>query len=73
MLTTAERQAKEMNHGLFFELRWLVSHGFLHLLGWDHPNQRTLDEMLSVQKQLLSINGNVQTGGLHTEQINDVF
>ena len=32
---TAQHQAKQMNHDLIMELRWLVSHGLLHLLGWN--------------------------------------
>ena len=52
-VTTANRQALEMKHELVIELRWLVSHGLLHLLGWDHPDQRTLDEMLAFQKDLI--------------------
>ena len=34
-LETARRQAQEQGHSLQRELRWLVSHGLLHLLGWD--------------------------------------
>ena len=57
---TAERQAKDNNHGLAIELRWLVSHGFLHLLGWDHQNEEDLKEMLTCQEHLMDIDGNVQ-------------
>ncbi len=60
-VTTAEKQAIERNHGLDVELQWLVSHGLLHLLGWDHPNSASLKEMLSYQEYLLSINCNVQS------------
>ncbi len=56
---TAERQAKEYGHSLTYELKWLVSHGLLHLLGWDHPTVGRLKEMISCQEQLLSINGNI--------------
>ena len=52
-VTTAKRQAKEMNHGLARELKWLVSHGLLHLLGWDHPNPNSLEKMLIVQEKLI--------------------
>jgi len=50
---TAFKQAKEYNHSLAKELTWLVSHGFLHLLGWDHPTSKTLNEMLDFQDKLL--------------------
>tara|TARA_Y100001968_G_scaffold279789_1_gene275929 strand:- start:2365 stop:2940 length:576 start_codon:yes stop_codon:yes gene_type:complete len=53
-IQAATRQAKEMDHDLLFELRWLVSHGLLHLLGWDHPNQNALKKMLGFQNQLIS-------------------
>ncbi len=62
-ITTAERQAKEHNHSLLYELRWLVSHGFLHLLGWDHPTSEKLKDMLSCQEQLLCIDGNLRPNG----------
>ncbi|MBE9118059.1 rRNA maturation RNase YbeY [Lusitaniella coriacea LEGE 07157] len=50
---TASRQAQEQGHPLEIELVWLASHGFLHLLGWDHPNDEKLQEMLSMQEQFL--------------------
>ena len=56
---TADCQAKEQNHSLSNELLWLVSHGLMHLLGWDHPNSDRLKEMLNYQEQLLCINGNL--------------
>tara|TARA_Y100001968_G_C19219884_1_gene649176 strand:+ start:112 stop:678 length:567 start_codon:yes stop_codon:yes gene_type:complete len=57
---TAKRQAIDHNHDLEMELRWLVSHGFLHLLGWDHSDFDTLKQMLDAQEQLLKNNVNVQ-------------
>ena len=50
---TAGRQAQQQKHSLAIELAWLMSHGFLHLLGWDHPNQVSLTKMLNQQKILL--------------------
>ena len=60
---TARRQAIEQNHSLERELRWLVSHGLLHLLGWDHPDPEALQQMLAMQERLLEISGNVQSRG----------
>ncbi len=57
---TARRQAVEQEHGLERELRWLVSHGLLHLLGWDHPDEVSLAAMLDKQERLLEMGGNVQ-------------
>ena len=60
---TAERQAEEQGHSLERELRWLVSHGLLHLLGWDHPDDQSLAAMLALQEHLLDIGGSVQPRG----------
>ena len=60
---TARRQALEQEHGLERELRWLVSHGLLHLLGWDHPDEDSLAAMLQKQEHLLGMGGNVRSRG----------
>ena len=54
---TAIRQAKDNNVDLFRELRWLATHGLLHLLGWDHFDEESLNKMLLVQEQLLDLRG----------------
>ena len=56
---TAIKQAKDNNVDLLRELRWLASHGLLHLLGWDHCDQESLTQMLITQEQLLDLRGNV--------------
>lgn len=56
-LDTAQRQAQAQDHSLVIELAWLASHGFLHLLGWDHPDDTTLTEMLQKQANLLKLAG----------------
>jgi probable rRNA maturation factor len=56
---TAQRQAQSHNHSLGYELHWLISHGLLHLLGWDHPDARSLSGMLALQERLLDSTGNV--------------
>jgi probable rRNA maturation factor len=50
---TAERQAQQQGHSLQTELAWLATHGLLHLLGWDHPDEESLKEMLNQQEILL--------------------
>lgn len=50
---TAQKQGNLQKHSLAIELAWLASHGFLHLLGWDHPDDDTLKEMLTIQQTLL--------------------
>lgn len=54
-LDTAARQASEQNHSLVVELAWLTSHGLLHLLGWDHPDDLSLAQMLNQQSDLLEL------------------
>jgi probable rRNA maturation factor len=50
---TAQRQAHDAGHGLAEELLFLASHGLLHLLGWDHPDEDSLAAMLARQTALL--------------------
>lgn len=52
---TAHRQAQQQGHSLQIELAWLATHGLLHLLGWDHPDEERLMEMLNQQETLLKI------------------
>lgn len=52
---TAHRQAEEQGHSLETELAWLATHGLLHLLGWDHPDQESLTAMLNQQSTLLRV------------------
>lgn len=56
-LDTAARQAAEAGHSLRWETAWLAAHGFLHLLGWDHPDDASLVAMLNKQSELLAIAG----------------
>ena len=58
-IDTAHQQAADHDHSLRYELHWLISHGLLHLLGWDHPDERSLSAMLTLQEHLLDITGNV--------------
>ncbi len=51
---TACAQAKAQGHPLSHELAWLASHGLLHLLGWDHPDELSLQRMLQQQQHLLA-------------------
>jgi probable rRNA maturation factor len=52
-LDTALNQAQEQKHSLIVELAWLSSHGLLHLLGWDHPDDKSLQQMLGRQQELI--------------------
>ncbi len=68
---TAQRQAIEMKHNLETELRWLLSHGLLHLLGWDHLNTEDLNAMLTCQEYLLNISSNIKDQSLKVQTLND--
>lgn len=48
---TAQRQAQ--HHSVLQEVVWLASHGFLHLLGWDHPDEESLEKMWTQQEILM--------------------
>ncbi|MFN3927944.1 MAG: rRNA maturation RNase YbeY [Pseudanabaenaceae cyanobacterium] len=52
---TAQRQAAQQQWQFSKELLWLASHGFLHLLGWDHPDQASLEIMWQIQEKLLNL------------------
>ena len=56
-MDTAGRQAQQQDHPLPNELAWLASHGLLHLLGWDHPDEESLSQMLKQQVILLEAVG----------------
>jgi probable rRNA maturation factor len=56
-IDTAYRQAQQQGHPLKTELAWLAAHGFLHLLGWDHPDEESLTQMLDRQETLLQAIG----------------
>lgn len=54
---TAARQASEQDYSLAQEVAWLCAHGLLHLLGWDHPDEASLQRMLEKQTHLLNLIG----------------
>ncbi|NLC41775.1 MAG: rRNA maturation RNase YbeY [Erysipelothrix sp.] len=48
-----ERQATDYGHSLKREFCFLVTHGALHLLGYDHQNEQESKEMFSLQEEIL--------------------
>ena len=50
-------QAKEYNHSIKRELFFLVTHGFLHLLGYDHMIKEDEEKMFSLQEEILDSYG----------------
>ena len=51
---TAARQAEERGHSLGHELRVLLVHGVLHLLGYDHEVDEEAEEMEALERDLLA-------------------
>ncbi len=52
-LEMAIEQSFEYKHSIYREMLWLASHGFLHLLGWEHNNDLDLENMLNFQEYLI--------------------
>ena len=53
-LEMAFEQSLEYKHSIKREMLWLASHGFLHLLGWEHNDEKELNNMLNLQEYLIS-------------------
>ncbi len=47
-------QAKEYNHSLKREMNFLFLHGLLHLLGYDHMEEKDEVIMIALQKEILN-------------------
>ncbi|MDD2489867.1 MAG: rRNA maturation RNase YbeY [Bacilli bacterium] len=50
----ARMQAELYNHSLLRELAFLMIHGFLHLLGYDHEDAEMEEKMLKRQEVILN-------------------
>ena len=50
----AKQQSKEYNHSLKRELCFLMTHGFLHLLGYDHMKKEDEEVMFPLQEKILN-------------------
>ncbi|HCH63261.1 MAG: rRNA maturation RNase YbeY [Deltaproteobacteria bacterium] len=62
-IDTARRQAAELGHSLDHELRVLLVHGLLHLLGYDHETSSTdAEEMRTAEQKLLARLGDAESG-----------
>jgi len=52
-LDKAMSQSIEYGHSYLRELSFLMIHGFLHLLGYDHMNEEDEKEMFKLQEEIL--------------------
>lgn len=50
----ARKQAKELGHSFMFELQFLLLHGFLHILGYDHEKIHDAKIMFRLQDQVIA-------------------
>jgi probable rRNA maturation factor len=53
VISIERAQAQAQNHTLEDELRLLVVHGVLHLLGYDHAEQAEKEAMWGIQREVL--------------------
>lgn len=53
-LEKANSQAEDYNHSFEREICFLLVHGLLHLLGYDHMNEKDEKEMFGLQDEILS-------------------
>ncbi len=51
---TAKKQAEENQTEFGEEMSFLLCHGVLHLLGFDHPDEKALENILKIQKEILA-------------------
>ncbi|NJN22169.1 MAG: rRNA maturation RNase YbeY [Leptolyngbya sp. RL_3_1] len=61
-------QSQGHGHTLQTELLWLLAHGLLHLLGWDHPDEAALQRMWQQQQQLLEAIGMTLATSAYTQE-----
>ncbi|RYM05314.1 rRNA maturation RNase YbeY [Sporolactobacillus sp. THM7-7] len=53
-LDQAHEQAERYGHSFHRELGFLIIHGLLHLLGYDHTTEEEEKEMFGLQEEILS-------------------
>jgi probable rRNA maturation factor len=51
---TIQRQAQQAGHDVTYELLFLLSHGVLHLVGYDDQTEAGYTEMVRLQKEVLA-------------------
>lgn len=53
-LETAQKQANENSKSLEDEVNFLLIHGILHLIGFDHKDEESYEFMVNLQNEILS-------------------
>lgn len=54
---TVQRQAREAGHSTAYELLFLLSHGILHLVGYDDQSESGYQAMVGIQESVLQAVG----------------
>lgn len=54
-LPTAKKQADELGHDDLTEVRFLFVHGVLHVLGYEHTEERDFQIMMDLTNQILAL------------------
>ncbi|QSX08395.1 rRNA maturation RNase YbeY [Alkalibacter rhizosphaerae] len=52
-LERAKEQAEEYGHSLERELCFLTAHGMLHLMGYDHMEEKEMEKMQKKEKEIM--------------------
>lgn len=63
-IPTAVRQAEDYGHSIEREVAFLLAHGFLHLLGYDHQSPEEEREMFQIQEEVLEQLGIPRAGAM---------
>jgi len=58
-----QNQSSYLNNNLFDELKLMIIHGLLHLLGYDHDDENKKSKMWHLQDKILKMN-NIQLNQL---------
>lgn len=64
---TALRQAQEYGHTVTRELAFLLVHGYLHLIGFDHQTEEEEQKMFSIQEDVLQELGLPRTDNMNSD------
>ncbi len=51
----AKKQSQQLSHTVIFEIIFLLIHGYLHLIGYDHLNKKDEQLMTAQEKTILDL------------------
>ena len=69
-LDTALKQANELKHSLTTEITFLLIHGILHLIGFDHINEDERKVMLKRESDIFTkLNSKTQEANINASTV----